>query len=264
MSAADRQTFPTADEGVNRVLDELLPGLMGALGENLTALYLFGSLVWGDFDAHISDIDLLCVTARMIDENQFTGLDRLHQGLITRHPRFEDRLEIAYLSLEGMGSIRKQSSRIAVISPGEPFHFKEAGRDWLLNLYIIQEKGRSLYGLPPGQLIPPISKVEFLEQVRLQAEEWRAWIIHTRSSRPYQGYAILTMCRALYAVKNGEQVSKRQAAEWVMATYPQYAGAVREALGWRSGYRETVADPESTYPATEKLVRELIDRVWAD
>src|SRR5690348_4129469 len=129
----------TAYEDINGLLDDLLGRLKGALGEKLVGLYLYGSLVWGDFDYDISDIDLLAVTTAPLDEAEFTRLERLHNDFVAEYSRWNDRLEIAYLPLKGLQTFRTEASPIAVISPGEPFNLKEAGYDWLINWYVVQE-----------------------------------------------------------------------------------------------------------------------------
>ena len=52
----------TAYPEVNSLLEEISSEMQSVLGGQLTGLYLYGSLVWGDFDLEISDIDLLAVT----------------------------------------------------------------------------------------------------------------------------------------------------------------------------------------------------------
>jgi predicted nucleotidyltransferase len=249
---------------INNLLDMLLARMQAVLGKRLAGLYLFGSLVWGDFDYEASDIDLLAVTTTGIDDNEFTQLEKMHNEVAGLFPAWYDRIEIAYQSLEALRTFKTVRSPIAVISPGEPFNLKEAGRDWLLNWYVVQEKGRALYGPAPGTLIDPISKEEYVQAVREQAEEWRDYIIHTRHSRSYQGYAILTMCRALYAIKNGEQVSKNQAARWAQQHLPEWSDQIQKALQWRQDHRNRQIDPEATYPETVKFVTFVIDCIKAE
>lgn len=251
----------TTYSDINHLLDSLLASIRAALGSKLVGLYLYGSLVWGDFDYDISDIDLMAATAGDIDEKEFALLEAIHNDFARNNPVWDNRLEIAYISTQALRTFKTQSSSIAIISPGEPFHLKEAGRDWLINWYVVQEKGLTLYGPAPQTLIEPISKEEFLQAVKAQAAAWREYVIHTRSSRPYQGYAILTLCRALYAYENGEQVSKQQAALWAQQRLPGWAPLIRDALKWRQDYRNKPVDPAATYPQTVKFVEFVIDQI---
>ena len=156
-------------------------------------------------------------------------------------------------------TFKTQSSLLAIISPGEPFHLKEAGREWLINWYAVQEKGVPLYGPPPEEIIEPVSKQEFIEAVHEQALEWRKYILKARHWRPGQAYAILTLCRALYAHSKGEQASKLQAARWVQQQLPQWAELVENALLWRKEYRNDQLNHAATYPQAEEFVNFIID-----
>src|SRR5207302_1851908 len=155
-------------------------------------LYLYGSLVTGDFD-DISDVDLLAATAVDIDEIEFDALDRMQNALVLKYPQWENRLEIAYLSLRALKTFRTENSPLGIISPGEPFHIIQAGVDWLMNWYMVREKGVALFGPLPEAIIEPISKDEFIQAVKDHARAWREYFEEVRS-RPGQAYAILTMC----------------------------------------------------------------------
>lgn len=246
---------PAAYDDINRLLADLLDRMQQDLGRKLLGLYLYGSLVWGDFDQDISDIDLLAVTDGDLDPAEFERLDKMHLAFLQDYPRWDNRLEIAYYSVQGLQTFKTARSPIAVISPGEPFNLKEAGYDWLINWYVVQEKGRKLYGPDFKTLIEPISKQEFVAWVKQQVEEWREYVVHTHDSRPYQAYTILTMCRALRAVETGEQVSKKAAARWAQARFPEKAGVIQKALEWREDYRNRGIDQAATYPEAVSFVK---------
>lgn len=236
-------------------LQVLLSKMQIVLGTDLEALYLYGSLVWGDFDLDISDIDLLAVTKKDINKKDFTKLDEMHSALVKEFPKWNDRIEIAYITKEALQTFKVKRSPLAIISPGEPFNIKDAGNDWLINWYIVLNKGVTIYGLPPKDVIADISKSEFLDAVKKQALEWREYVSRTKHSRPYQGYAILTMCRALYSYRNGEQVSKQKAAQWAIKELPKWSNLIQKALSWRIDYKNKDIDHEKTYEETEKFVR---------
>ena len=253
----------TSYDEINTLLDDLLTRMQGILGGKLVGLYLYGSLVWGDFDYEISDIDLLAVTVTAIDE-EFNSLEKMHNDFVRDYTTWNDRLEIAYLSVKGLQTFRVERSPIAVISPGEPFNKKVAGYDWLLNWYVVQEKGVTLYGPPFKTIIEPISKEEYIQAVQHQVEDWREYVTHTRHSRPYQAYTILTMCRALHSFKTGQQVSKKQAALWVLEQLPDWSGLIQNALKWRNDYKNKYIDHEATYPEIVRFVNFIADYIKAE
>jgi hypothetical protein len=249
---------PYAD--VDDLLRQLLNQMQQILQGDLVGLYLFGSLVMGDFDRGISDIDLLAATASEIDQQTFDRLNRMQLNFIAEHPAWNDRIEIAYLSTTALKTFRTQTSPIGIISPGEPFHIKEAGSDWLINWWMVRERGITLFGPAPASLIDPISKQDFLQTVHEHARWWRTHVYEMRP-RKAQAYAILTLCRALYACHYGEQVSKKQAAEWAQARWPEWATLIHNALEWRVARQDDGVDPEATIPDTVRFVHFAIDLV---
>jgi predicted nucleotidyltransferase len=250
---------PTPYDDINRLLFELLQDVQTILGARLAGLYLYGSLVWGDFDPDISDVDLLAVMTEDIRQQDFERLDRMHQELVRRFGRLDGRIEIAYMSLAALRTFKTQRSPIAIISPGEPFHIKDAGHDWLINWYLIRERGRIIFGPDPRTIIAPITKAEFIQAVKQQALDWRDWVRQIGTTRTSQGYTILTMCRALCAYRTGEQVSKKKAALWAMREMPDRADQIRNALMWREHYRENNVEDQAAYRETVEFVERVIE-----
>ena len=251
---------PYAD--IDALLSNLLGRMQRVLGDKLTGLYLYGSLVTGDFDHAISDIDLLAVLKSGLNAREFDGLLQMHDGFAAENPFWHGRIEVAYLPSAALKTFRSQVSKIAVISPGEPFHTKDAAREWLMNWWMVREHGVTLFGPLPGTLIDPISREEFLQNVREHTVLWGEWIEENRALPP-QSYVIITACRALYAISHGEQASKKRAARWAQARYPQWAGLIGDALSWRAGAGHEGVDPETTYPETLRFVHFAIDQIMA-
>lgn len=250
----------TGHAEVDQIIAALCAGAGQILGGRLIGIYLYGSLVTGDFDPESSDIDLLVVTAEPIDARDFDVLDQLHQAIAAAHPRWVDRLEVAYLAAAVLRTYREQRSDIAVMSPGEPFHLKDAGKDWLINWWVVRNQGVALIGPPPQALIAPIAHDEFTHAVRVQANDWRTWVAHSQT-RPAQAYAIITLCRALYAFTNGEQASKPQAARWAQGQLPEWADLIERALRWRRDWRDVDVDHAANFLETARFVSAVADRI---
>ena len=230
------------------------------LPEKLVGLYLYGSLVTGDFDHDISDIDLLAATSSDASDAEVEGLRAMHAVLAHDYKEWDDRLDVDYLSVTALNTFRTQTSRKPGISPGEPFLVKEVGEDWLMNWYMVREKGVALFGLPPKAIIDPITQEEFVQAVRKHAAAWGGGI-EIRPSRKQQAYAILTMCRALYTQKNGEQVSKKQVALWAQHELPEWSRLIQRALEWREASREEQVDHAATYPESLRFVNFMRDQI---
>lgn len=250
----------TSYPDINSVLDDLLSRIQSILGKKLVGFYLYGSLVSGDFDTGSSDIDLLAATSSDIDEEDFDTLQKMHHDFANQHEEWDDRIEVAYLSVAALQTVKSQTSKVAIISPGEPFHVKETRKDWVMDWYVVREKGLTLFGPPPKTLIEPLSKEEFMRAVQEHTKAWREWIQDVRN-RKQQAFAVLTMCRVLYAYRNGEQASKKQAALWAEKELPAWSQLIQNALLWREDWRNEQVDHETTLPETVKFVHFVIDQI---
>ena len=252
---------PTKYPQVNELISTLSSQMQEILGKKLIGLYLDGSLVMGDFDIDISDIDLTAVLESNIDDGEFEALKKMHDELVLDHKERNDRIEVCYISLEALNSTRTKVMPIVNISPGEPFHRIETRKEWLMNWYLVREKSVTIFGPNPKFIIEPISKEEFLQNVQEHVKSWEDWI-ETMRNRYAQAYAILTICRALYAYKNGDQVSKKQAALWVQKELPAWAELIQNALVWRdAGKKDKNVNDESSYPETLRFVNFVRDQI---
>lgn len=220
------------NDAADRLVAELVVALRAVLGRKVVGVYLFGSLVSGGFEPAVSDVDLLVATTTAIDGTEFAALRAMHDRFERERPAWKDRIEVLYSSLLGLRSFRERTSRLVVISPGDPLHTVDAGRDWLANWYLAREEGRTLFGPPPEELILPVTKAEFLAAIRAYAREFGARPDRLRT-RTGQSYAILTLCRALFTHRTGEHISKPNAADWAARELPEWAWLIREALRWR-------------------------------
>lgn len=124
----------TLCEDSNALLDVLLTRIRSVLGTNIIGVYVYGSLASGDFDPDVSDIDLLAVTSRTVRKQKLETLKEMHGNLARQYPKWNDRIEVQYVSCVALRTFKTQTSKIVTISPGEPIHFIKAGIDWLLNL----------------------------------------------------------------------------------------------------------------------------------
>ena len=122
------------DPAVGATLEDLVTGIRTALGADLVAIYLYGSYVSGGFDVGVSDLDVVAVTSGEVEDLDLSGIEQLHRDIVGRHPEWDDRIEVVYVGRVTLESFRTSLGRLAVISPGVPFHVRdERVAEWVQN-----------------------------------------------------------------------------------------------------------------------------------
>ncbi|MYD09444.1 MAG: DUF4111 domain-containing protein [Chloroflexi bacterium] len=219
------------------IIDRLISELNVILSDDLVGIYLYGSLVSGDFDIAVSDIDLVVALARDLNARQFQSLQAMHARVVGDHPDWDDRLELAYISRRALKTFRDVESTIGIISPGEPFHLIQAGEDWLISWYDLRRNGIALQGPPIQTLIDPIPARDWLEAVRAHICAYHRSVTDAADIM-YLSYIVLTVARGVYTLAHGQAASKVKAAAWARRRFPRWSGLIARSLQWRSGATE--------------------------
>jgi Domain of unknown function (DUF4111) len=257
-----RPAWPTAWEEVNRAVERLLGGLRAVLGDGLVGLYLHGSLALGDFYPPASDVDFLAATAGPVEEPAFGRLGELHAALKAAGG-WTARLEGVYLPRAALRRHDPAAGRVPTVGSDWGFGLGRPGPTWVLDRWVTRERGLVVAGPDPRRLIDPIGPGELRAAVRASLlEGWADWVRDPGWLRPraYQGFAVLTMCRDLYALEHGVLVSKPAAAAWaVRRLEPPWPALVERALAWRPDRDRD----DQALPETLRFVAWVVERVRA-
>ena len=212
---------PTPYNDVNEILIRLLAETRAVLNKNFGGMYLYGSLSSGDFELAASDIDFLIVTDRMLTEKIIRELAAMHERLWDTGIRWADKLEGSYIPKAHLRRYEKSDIAYPTVNEGR-FYMAPHGSDWIIQRHIIYEHGITLAGPDPKTLVDPVGPEEIRSAVEGVLQEWwfpmlddPSWLKDHGSE--YHAYAILTMCRSIYALRYGKVISKTEAARQVGA-----------------------------------------------
>ena len=229
---------PTPYPDVNQVLDILLKNVQVILNGYFVGMYLYGSLASGDFDPGRSDIDFLVVTKEELPDDIVTGLKSMHTRLYKSGMEWAPKLEGSYVPTDVI-------RRYSVNGPSWPMINKDKflvaheNISWVINNYVLSKSGVVITGPPLQTIIKPISKEELKGAVlTLLRDVWTPWQYNSDlfHSDEYQSYVVLTMCRAIYTLKNRTVVSKRRSAEWAIKNLDRkWMELIKLALAWHHG-----------------------------
>lgn len=214
----------------------LLARIQSILGRQFHGFYLHGSLALGDFDPARSDIDFVTVTTAPLGDDAVAALTGMHARLSAGESKWGRELEGSYIPYAALRRYDPENAVHPHIERGEALRVEKHHTDWVIQRYILREKGLALVGPPPHTLIDPIRAADLRQAVldllwwwELQLEDtWRV------AESGYQAYTILTMCRILYTMREGRIASKPAAARWARARLkPRWIHLIDHALRWQ-------------------------------
>jgi hypothetical protein len=196
-------------------------------------------LAYGDFNPQTSDIDFLVVTDGNLTRETFSVLKIMHARLYANRMAWSQKLEGAYIPRNDLRRHSPAHGPVPWLGTDGHFALERLGSDWVLQRWILREKGIVVSGPRLSDLIDPVSPDELREAVRSSLHEW--WSPPFPSperfqSGEYQAYAILTMCRSLYVLEHGRVASKPEAARWALKTLGEpWIALIASAAAWRPG-----------------------------
>ena len=232
-------TTPTPYPQINALLGHLLIEAQRVLGEGFVGLYLHGSLACGGFNPETSDIDFLVVTEGPLPAGTFSALKVMHACLSGSGRAWSQKIEGAYVPEGALRRHEPAHPPIPWLGLDGHFALETLGSDWILQRWILREKGIVIAGPPVKPLIDPVCPDDLREAVRGNLREW--WSPPFPSperfeSHGYRAYAVLTICRSLFLLAHGTPSSKPEAADWAMRKLGnRWNRLVEAALQWRPG-----------------------------
>lgn len=196
--------------------DRLLGGARAIFGDELVALYLYGSTVAPDAPARPADLDAHAIVARPPTDEEARRVRELQES-IERASGLEP--DVWWILLE---DARR---------PEQPRHLlmpTERDTAWALRrASLLAGRCVILHGHDPTAILPPPRREEIEEAL---ADELRCSEEFLPDERAWR-YCMWGCCRIVYSIETGDvAVSKRAAAAWALETMPeQWHEAIRAA-----------------------------------
>lgn len=230
----------TPHPAVDSTLHELLVRVKSTLGERFFGLYLYGSLVTGDFDPERSDIDFVVVTHGELPAQMVEMLAAMHIELFASGLPLLQKLEGTYIPLQALRIHNPDDPPRPTMNEGR-FYLARQGSDWVIQRWVLRENQSAIVGPSLVTYIDPVTEADLRLAVWAVLKDWWAPMLvdPTRLDSPgYQPYAVLSICRAIHTLAHGTIVSKEAAGRWASDTVDRrWAGLIEAALVWRHGDR---------------------------
>jgi predicted nucleotidyltransferase len=211
-----------------------------ALGDQVVAALLHGSLTLGGFAPGRSDVDLLVVVERPLADQE---IDALRQALDSLRGEVPSRVDLRVVTraVAASASPAPPMEAYFALQPGRPATIETRVAeepDLVVELSIVRAHGRSILGPDPRDVVGPVPDRSVLAVGDRQLAAWE----RLADDAAHAELMVLTTCRVWRFAVEGVHCSKAEAGCWALARDPSLS-AVEQALRRRGG------DPEATVDA---------------
>jgi Domain of unknown function (DUF4111) len=206
---------------LSELLQTIAADFPATLSGNLVGIYLWGSLTYDAFDETCSDVDLVAVTQRDLDNREFSALDQWFKTKGDQN-RWVSRMDMRFVidheflnkSSQCCGFYHYNGKLVRHGSDGNPIIWINIARS-----------GITLWGADAKAIAPPVSAECLADALLLELDYLKQDLTANAGDRSqkafmHNAYAVLTACRILYSAHHRALISKDQASTWAMETLP--------------------------------------------
>ena len=228
------------------VLDSFVTAAREIMGDQLTGIYLHGSLAMGCFHPQKSDIDLIIVIEENISDEQKMQFMESVIALNWQAPA--KGLEMSII-------LRKYCNPFLYPTPFElhfsPIHlrwFCDKPQDYIKNMKgidkdlaahftILRQYGITLFGENIKEVFAQVPRNDYVDSIWEDVKDAKEEIL----KQPM--YIVLNLCRVLAFCSEGLYLSKREGAEWGMEHLSaEYSTIISSALRCYESNQEMILD----------------------
>lgn len=240
------------------ILNDFITMSKNILQNNLTGIYLHGSMAMNCFNPDKSDIDLIIVIEHDITDIQ--KMDFMKQVVILNEKVTKKGLEL---------SIVKREYCLPFVYP-TPFelHFSSRHLTWFIDnpvnyienmkgedkdlaahFTIINQYGVVLYGEQINNVFDEVPKKDYIDSIWFDVESAREDILE----QPM--YIVLNLCRVLAFLKEDLYLSKQKGGEWGLAHISnRYFPIISQALNCYKSNQNMQIDIELTKEFVDEML----------
>jgi hypothetical protein len=254
--------------GANRVIghssrralafaERLAGGCVSALGDQVVAVILHGSLTLGDFTPGRSDIDLLAVVKRPLADEAIGALQEAVASLAGEAPSRVDVRVVTRAVAASPAPAPAMEVSIA-LQPGQPPAIETrvaAEPDLVVEFSMVRAHGRALLGADPAAVIGPVPAEWVIAAGARQLAAWE----RLADDAAHAELMVLTTCRIWRFAAERVHSTKSEAGRWALARDPSLT-AVTEALRQRHGDPKTRIGEDGIRRLIAIVRREIANR----
>ncbi len=224
-----------SSEATRAQVEDFVRRCHSILGEDLTAVYLHGSLAMNCFNPEISDLDLLVISERSLtaaDRERFaqemlelSGSPHPVEMSVIAHDdlrQWQHPMPYEFHYSEGQRRLYQNALGEADFWQPQP---DQADYDLAAHFVITRERGVTLVGESARVVLPEVPVDDYVDSILGDFDDAASSI----QSAPV--YGVLNLCRVYWFLQKNAIASKDEAGAWAVSTLPEeYRPVVFQAL----------------------------------
>ncbi len=242
---------------LDSILIAFQEGLEAALGKQLLAIHLYGSLPMDDFNPYLSDIDFVVVHEGQLEVETQTRIGAVHQRISKRYPR--PNLNGIYLRPEQIGQEPSVIRSLVYHHEGKLYQKEDSRQLYEINpvtwaelaLYPLTIYQRGATNLPTKADWPAVHQYlqeninsYWINWLKTSQQLTHLYYYRTLLTRKANAWCVAGVARQWYSLREDAITSKARACEYFLDVGPtrfhqlltdtvQYRRGGRSRSGWR-------------------------------
>lgn len=143
---------------INVLLNQVLSQIQTILLDKFVGMYIGGSIANNSFDYKTSDIDCYIVTTSTLPENMIIMIETIHKMYYSSQLPYAKRIEVSYIPRNDLLDFNPRNVR-PYFNEGN-FYLAPYGSNFIIELFMLREKGITIVGPIITDLIKEISSQE--------------------------------------------------------------------------------------------------------
>lgn len=155
---------------ISDLLFQLLQQVQSILTEKFIGMYIGGSIANNSFNLITSDIDCYVITSNFLSENIVHKIEEFHKQFYSSRLPYAMKIETSYIPQNDLLNFDPSSTR-PYFNEGS-FYFAEYGSNFLIELFMLREKGITIAGPDIKDLIKEISAQDLQQAIKKNLKEY--------------------------------------------------------------------------------------------
>ena len=251
-----KTVFPTSNSELNTVLHEFVKSVQEILKDNFVSAYLQGSFAIGDWD-NDSDVDFTIVIENDISDMDLQALQIMHARIFNLKSGWAKHLEGSYFPKNVLKNGNSAKKELWYLDNTFDKLVLSDHDNTLIVRWVVREYGITLAGIPPKDLIDPVSADDLRKEILSTMQKWGNEIISGQwkmDDRWAQPFAVVMYCRMLHSLNTGRIASKLSGVQWARnALGSRWSGLIQKAWDERPNPSLKVCQPAEMSEVTDTI-----------